>query len=373
MSADHRHASAGPDHAAIEQAAADWITRIDRGLSPAEATQFAAWEAADPRHRAQLAHMESAWRLLDTADEVPEIMQFVPKVDARQARRAVVRRWRPWAFAGVGLAAGLAMVATLSPSMSWRTPREMTSPTAAAAPGARSYQVVPSTAQRLTLADGSLVELRADSQVETAFSPGERRVWIVRGEAYFTVAKDAARPFVVHAGSVAVRAVGTAFNVRLAAANVEVLVTEGQVRVHEAVTSTSLLSAAEPTTSAAPVTPPLLSAGQRVVVPVSAPAAVPTLAATAEETERALAWRSAQLVFERTTLEDAVAAFNSFNLRQLVLGDAALRTRRLGGTFRADNIDAFVRLLETGFDITAEFRGEREIVLHSAPAGSKPE
>lgn len=373
MSHVRRPQPSAPDAAAIEKAAADWITRLDRGLSPEEAVQFAAWEAADPRHAAELTHMNAAWRLLDTADEVPEIMQFVPKVDARQARRTAVRRWRPWAFAGVGLAAGLALVATLSSWTASRTPGDVTTQAAVAAPGARSYQVLPSTAQRLTLADGSLVELRADSQVETAFSPDERRVWIVRGEAYFTVAKDAARPFVVHAGSVAVRAVGTAFNVRLAAANVEVLVTEGQVRVHETATSVSLLSSAEPAITPTAATPAVLSAGQRVVVPASAPVAMPTLVATAEETERALAWRSAQLVFERTSLEDAVAAFNSFNRQQLVLGDPALRTRRLGGTFRADNIEAFVRLLASGFDITAEHRSALEIVLRPAASGSRPE
>ena len=86
-----------------------------------------------------------------------------------------------------------------------------------------------------------------------------------------------------------------------------------------------------------------------------------------------LAWRSAQLVFERTTLEEAVAAFNSFNRLQLSLGDPALRTRRLGGVFRADNIDAFVRLLETGFDIAAERPGEFEIVLRPASPAAQRE
>ena len=79
---------------------------------------------------------------------------------------------------------------------------------------------------------------------------------------------------------------------------------------------------------------------------------------------RVVAWQGTQLVFDRTPLEDAVTAFNSFNPCQVVLGDAALRTRKLGGTFRADNVDTFVRLLEAGFDITAEQRSDLEIVLH---------
>lgn len=368
MSRDRRPGSSASD-AALEQAAADWITRLDRGLTPEEAVQFAAWEAADPRHRAELALMRATWRRLDTADEVSEIMQCVAEMEAQESRQARERRYRR-VLAGAGLAAVLAVAGTAL----LRAPRAReASASPAAAASSRSYQVVPSTAQRLPLADGSLVELRADSQVETAFSPTERRVWIVRGEAYFTVAKDPGRPFVVQAGKVAVRAVGTAFNVRLAPDVVEVLVTEGQVRVHDSGTHTSLLAAPEPAGDSAGVPPPLLSAGQRILVPADVPLAVPTLAATAEETERTLTWRSAQLVFERTSLEEAVAAFNSFNRHQLVLGDPALRTRRLGGTFRADNIEAFVRLLKTGFDITAEPRGELEIVLHSSPVPARPE
>ena len=358
------------DDAAIEKAAADWITRLDRGLSPAEAVQFAAWEAADPRHGAELTHMNSAWRLLDTADEVPAIMRLAQEVETRQDRRAVVRRWRSRAFAGVGAAVVLALALTNFSGPS--KPAKAMPEVAVSKSNSRPYQVVASAAQRLTLADGSVVELRADSQVETAFSAGERRVSIVRGEAHFTVTKDASRPFIVHAGNVAVRAVGTAFNVRLAPATVEILVTEGKVRVQETATNTSLLPA-EPSSTAPLAAPPVLGAGQRVVVSATAPAVVPPLIASADDMERALAWRSTQLVFERTSLEDAVAAFNSFNRHQLSLGDPALRTRRLGGTFRADNIDAFVRLLETGFEITAERPKEFEIVLRSTASGPKRE
>jgi transmembrane sensor len=370
MSHARRPQSSASDDAAIEKAAADWITRLDRGLSPEEAVQFAAWETADPRHGAELTHMNSAWRLLDTADEVPAIMRLAQEVETRQERRAVVRRWRRMALTAVGAAAAVALALTIFPSTS--KPAKATPEVAVSMSSSRPYQVVASAAQRLTLADGSLVELRADSQVETAFSAGERRVSIVRGEAYFTVTKDASRPFIVHAGDVAVRAVGTAFNVRLAPATVEVLVTEGQVRVQETATNTSLLSAKSSSTEPFAAFP-VLGAGQRVVISATAPAVVPPLAASADEVERALAWRSTQLVFERTSLEDVIAAFNSFNRHQLSLGDAALRTRRLGGRFRADNIDAFVRLLETGFEITAERPTEFEIVLRSAAAGPKRE
>src|SRR5690606_20213445 len=83
------------------------------------------------------------------------------------------------------------------------------------------------------LPDGSRVEIHPGGEIAERFTPGERRVSLLRGEAYFTVAKNPDRPFVVEANGVAVHAVGTAFNVRLPTdeAAVEVLVTEGIVHV----------------------------------------------------------------------------------------------------------------------------------------------
>jgi transmembrane sensor len=360
-----------PDNDAIETAAADWLARRDRGLSPEEAEQFAAWEAADARHTAELTRLDATWRLLDTADEVPDIMQLAHEMEATEKRPTARRRWRPWALAaaGLGVAAVLAMTWTAFLRAPWLLETAGRAPAAAA--GNRSYHVVPGAAQRLTLADGTLVELNADSAVNTAFSATERTVQVLRGEAHFAVVKDAVRPFVVHAGNVTVRAVGTAFNVRIDSTAVEVLVTEGRVRVDDAARGESLLAPATATASPPLAAPATLSAGQRVVVSAEEPTPASPITATPADIERLLAWRSPQLVFERTSLEDAVAAFNSFNRCQLVLGDPALRTRRLGGTFRADNLEAFVRLLEKGFNIVADTSDGRAIVLHAAAARQK--
>ena len=119
--------------------------------------------------------------------------------------------------------------------------------------------------QKLDLPDGSVALLNTDSAIDTAFTATERRVRIVRGEVFFTVAKDAARPFVVTAGTVAVRAVGTAFNVQRHHGSVEVLVTEGRVRVTDAADGRSLL----PKRETEAVEPPLLAAGERAVVPTA--------------------------------------------------------------------------------------------------------
>jgi transmembrane sensor len=213
---------------------------------------------------------------------------------------------------------------------------------------------------QLALPDGSIVRINTDSRVEVAYSAGERRVRLVRGEAYFTVAKDATRPFVVDAAGVAVRAVGTAFNVRLRPAGVDVLVTEGTVRVSDPVRATGLARPAPPV-----VAPglPLLKAGERLIISVGegsgepvvpvAPVVVP-----AAEMARALAWQDQRIDVVAVPLAELVTEFNRYNSQKLVVADAALGERRFGGSFRVDAPETFARLLETRFGLRVERRGQ---------------
>ncbi|MGH7956227.1 MAG: FecR family protein [Opitutaceae bacterium] len=116
--------------------------------------------------------------------------------------------------------------------------------------------------QRQTLADGSVVELNAGADILVDFSPARRSVRLVRSEAHFAVATDATRPFVVSAGGVEVRAVGTEFAVRFGSQEIAVLVTEGQVAVARTA-APAPADAVLPT----PTEPVLVAAGGRVVIP----------------------------------------------------------------------------------------------------------
>jgi transmembrane sensor len=214
--------------------------------------------------------------------------------------------------------------------------------------------------ERLTLADGSTVELNHGGKIETDFTAATRRVRLVRGEAHFTVTKNPARPFIVEAGGVAVRAVGTAFDVRHATGAVEVLVTEGKVQVERPVPP-SASPVALPLAVAAP-TP--LVAGERAVVDINAPTAPPVVAAvTPSEMAHALAWQGVRLEFAALPLAEVVTEFNLRNRQQLVVADAATGKLRVGGNFRADNVDGFVRLLEATFGVTALRRDDGALVL----------
>ncbi len=210
--------------------------------------------------------------------------------------------------------------------------------------------------QRL-LPDGSVIELNRGAIIAEAFDDRVRRVRLLQGEAHFQVIHDSERPFVVEAAGVAVRAVGTAFNVRLETTSVEVIVTEGRVRVNDVVHGESLL-AEEPAGQS-----PLLSAGQSARVEL-APTLIPQVKEVPpEELARRLAWKPHLLDFTNAPMPEIVAAFNRGNPVRLSLGDALLADMRLSATFRSDNVEGFVRLMESDFDLRVEWRGDQEIIL----------
>ena len=271
-------------------------------------------------------------------------------------------------FPAVAAASALAACIALVAVWWWGAPRSV---------GAveQRYATTVDGYERVNLADGSMLELNSSSEVGVQFSPAERRVRLVRGEAHFTVAKNKARPFLVEAGGVAVRAVGTAFNVRLGAREVEVLVTEGRVAVGEV--ERVDLNALARSEAAAPDparwgqrTPPsgaLLSANERTVIATARPA----VSLTAPVVERiapaavrdALAWQGPRLVFADTPLAEAITQFNRRNQVQLEIADAELGALPIGGSFRVENVEGFVRLLVTGGDIAADRPDATRVVL----------
>jgi transmembrane sensor len=187
---------------------------------------------------------------------------------------------------------------------------------------------------------------------------------LIRGEAHFAVQKDAQRPFIVTAGDVEVRAVGTAFVIKLGANAVDVLVTEGRVAVDRAVQAASATVAAQSAEEPAV----LADAGKRVIGTVDGakPADFKTELIPPLEMERLLAWRGPKLELAGTPLAEAVAVFNRENQLQLIVGDSEVGEMRLSGVFRADNAEGFAQLLESHYGIVVERRGATALVLRKA-------
>jgi transmembrane sensor len=347
----------------IEEVASNWLTQRAEGFSSAQKRDFDRWCRADPRHAAAVARLEAACALLEKMPLVRAELQPVVEFPVK-SRGPVAAQKVPV----LRLVVGLAAVVALTALGWWRWPRPASS--------AQLYATSAGGYERVVLADGSVVELNANTDVRVTLAPAERRVALVRGEAHFTVAPDTARPFVVVAHGIAVRAVGTAFNVRLAAAAVEVLVTEGKVAVSDARPAPA---AGQPRggredRDGSPTigSPTYLSANERTLIalPALTTAASPARLVEPIATEalrEALSWQERKLVFTDTPLRDVVAQFNRRNRTQLVLGDASLAARPVGGTFAADNVEGFIRLLEGSGSIAVERRVDGTVVLRTVP------
>ena len=348
-----------PNDDQVLQTAAEWALRNDRGLTAAEQDEFSQWLAVSAAHRSAYAEARWGWEELDRLVGLQSSVHAVPDPDLLSPRHSA------WAKAGAppprrrvlrfALPAALALAAAVVVGLF------LTRPVAVPANDDMSGSAhTLALIEQRDLSDGSVIELNRGAIVTEHFTADRRLVRLVRGEAHFKVAKDAARPFVVEAAGVAVRAVGTAFNVRLGAASVEVLVTEGKVRVDDAVRGQSLLGAQ------VDGQPPVLAAGQSATVDL-APTAVPQVATvTPAEIEQRLAWQPRLLDFTDTPMPEIVAEFNRRNPVHLILNDAALEQMRLSATFRSDNVDGFVRLMESDFGLRAEWRENGEILLRRA-------
>lgn len=332
--------------------ASQWLARRDRGLTAAEQDDYMQWLRADPRHAEALQQHAAALERMMQLYEWTPAHDTEPNPDLFAPAPTRARAWWAWAGATLAVAAAVTLAFVL-----WNPGAN--SPALAAAP--KSYLRVN---ERLALPDGSRVELKDGTQLVVQYSETERRVKLTGGEAHFSVWKDKARPFVVDAAGVEVRAVGTAFNVRLDPQNVQVLVTEGRVKVEQPNPPSA--------NGLSPLVPPsYVSVGQRAVVPIepaatSAPPAIEPV--TSEDIARELAWQAPRLQFNETPLADAVAEFNRLNRHQIEIGDASLAARRIGGTFRPDNVEGFVRLLSSdpSFGVRAEAAEENRTVLRDA-------
>ncbi|MBW8852463.1 MAG: FecR domain-containing protein [Xanthomonadales bacterium] len=337
------------DSRQIERTAAAWLARRDgEAWGDADEAALQAWLAAATAHRVAFVRLEAAWeesaRLKALAagrpGAAPPPRAYAPEV-AVVARRAPLpaRRGRLAAAAAiVVIALGALGTAGLH---AWRA-REAARPVA--------YATAVGRLDSVRLSDGSEATLSSDSRIAVSMAAAERRIDLLGGEAFFEVAKDHARPFVVDADGRRAIAVGTRFSVRRQGDALRVVVTEGVVRLE---------SPARPgRTGAEPV---LLPAGS---IAEATRDGVRVRRGTLADAERALEWRGGRLYFDDTLLSVAAEEFNRYNERKLVMGDPEVAALRIGGNFRWSSPDAFARLLQQGFGVRVETRGDL-LVLHS--------
>lgn len=329
---------------AADAAAEAWARRLREGLSIEEEIALADWLAASTCHEASLRKYQNAWDKFAPLARASAAGLTLPVVaghggghgDATQRDGNSSRGYsklRRWVAPLVGLAAAFAVLLTFLPR--------------SGGPPLPDALTLPGPCEQLTLSDGSVVELNRGAEVAVMFTDHLRRVRLVRGEALFSVAKDAARPFVVAVDAVEVRAVGTAFNVRFDRAAVEVIVSEGKVQIEDA-----------------PARGTIVTAGQAAFVTLDSASVAPHVSTLSPaEIAARLAWQPKMLDFDNAPLSEIVGEFNRRNPVRLVVRDPVVASRRMTATFRSDNLEAFVRLIEANIGVRAERIDETQIAL----------
>lgn len=338
--------------ARINAEASDWVIKQSYDFSPDDQDAFFEWLAADPDHADAYQEHQETWKHLDIlADWRPEHSLKVNRdlLDVNQTGSRSPKRSKLWLF---GAAAVLTLGCLLGVSVFTDTfsgPIKLSS-----GEYALGYE-------RHVLDDGSIVELNLGTQAVVDFSDDQRLITLVSGEAYFTIAKDSERPFIVTANGVSVQAVGTIFNVQIRDDSVDVLVTEGRVRVKpedydETVAGEGVLDERVQE----------LTAGQQTVVELSSdPCCFEVTDLSDSELEDELTWLKQVIYFDAVPLSEIVFEFNRRNYRKLVIEDPTIEDTLLTVTIRPHNIDDFVELLPAISDIRADRMGDSVIILRS--------
>jgi transmembrane sensor len=202
--------------------------------------------------------------------------------------------------------------------------------------------------ETLDLADGSRVILNTNTTIRVHLQRTQRRIDLESGEAYFSVATDPSRPFVVFVSKKAVTALGTDFAVRRTSDELQLVVTQGRVEL---------------TTTNTPLSPrvAILPAG---TVTRTLGSEVLTNRASEAEMQVLVGWRDGFVEFHDTPLSDAVAEFNRYRARKILVADPSIASVRISGKFRSGNADAFLWLLQKGFPVTVEEQKENTLLKH---------
>lgn len=314
-----------PPHgdARLEEAA-HWLARLDSGTASPE--EFEAWRAADPRHAAAFVRIAGVWSQLGQVKNRSHGQLAAEPDDASQGLQSTSRR----AFLRAASVAGAALLAGGSLYAGRTLSRER------ARTGLGERRV-------LRLADDCQLELNTDSEVAWRFSRDSRRFWLERGEVSLLIPADASRPCTLDATSTVATLDGGEFNARLRGKSLELLVVRGAGSISR--TAQKALR---------------LESGQSAFVTGNA---MTRRAVTRDTVESVIAWRRGEILFRGESLAAAVADYNRYLTRKLVITDPSVAAVKLGGRFTTTDPTTFLASLHDGFGIVAEPRDDGTLAL----------
>ncbi|AMX03228.1 FecR family protein [Microbulbifer thermotolerans] len=322
-----------PNDEQLDQACA-WIARLRSDkVSSTDRREFAKWLSVSAANRRAFDQMAELWGDLGALAHLP-IDQLFPesrpspkpaseqqknaRTAATDSRRFISR----WTISGGLVAACLAIALWLGNPWSFGGLREQT------------YVTQVGETRTVTLADGTLVQLNTNTELRVAYSREERHTRLLRGEAYFDVVRQTARPFTVAAGKANIRVLGTEFNVERNPENTRVSVTDGVVAVSEAESSSGLHPESVK-----------LTKNQKISVSSGGLSEVGRTSA-----EEALDWTRGVLVFEHTPLAEVLEELNRY-LKVPAAADPRVRDRLVSGTFELSDPDNTLKAIAAALDL----------------------
>lgn len=355
---------------ALTLQAAEWMLELQRrDVDVERVMEWQSWMAADPRHKEAFERLQEIDECIGrvesppwptdrevaddrTSDFLPSALPervdgpassaaplSLPSAPARSARRRV------WVSA---LAASLLAVAVALPTLAPRIGVELPSIASLNTP---VIQTDTGELRRVQLSDGSTITLGGFTRVSVDMDEDFRRIILSRGEAFFEVAQDPNRPFIVQVDDTAIRAVGTAFDVRRAESHVSVSVAEGVVEVGNVRNQSG---AAFPAPGTDEVT--RLIAGQRLQIEPDSVRPPPPIAV---DPRTVAAWRNGQRQYLAEPLSSVVADLNRYSTRRIDIEDPELRDMAITGSIFERDIERWVKSLEVALPVEVEDEGDR--------------
>ena len=368
----------------INQEACEWVAKMhDADLSVEQAEQLRQWMAQSQAHKQELKRMAQRWDELNVLTElavplVPEAITADKKQRSPNAALDFFNGLLANATGGLSRASLLASAAVVLVlvGLVFTLPNNSME-------GSQTYITAIGEQRRITLADNSIVQLNTNSAVVVSYTDSERGIQLQKGEAHFTVSHNPHRPFLVRAGNGLVRAVGTAFSVRLYERSVDVIVTEGRVALNKAdalpvSTQRSLQQPAqhslqqsaqhslqqstqsaisEPSTNIKlaqnTAEPAYLDAGQAAIFDTTTHSIELVQGLDRDELERKLLWRNGLIRFAGAPLEEVVAEISRYTALNIVIREPELKALRIGGLFKVGETQKMLDVLESGFGVYA--------------------
>lgn len=322
----------------LPASAEEWAVRMQGGsLTRREQLAFDAWLTTSPAHAQDYASCNKVGHLASQLKFHPDLLQGIPTAGGLHSKKRR-RSGATWGRLALTAAGCIVLALLLLPRLHSGAPVEV-------------IMTAHGEQRQMPLQDGTRLHVNTETRLILDFSGSERRAILDKGEAFFEVARDARRPFVVVVGNSEVQVLGTKFNVRKNEHGVSVVVSEGRVAV-------------QPNRKLAATTmPQSLIAGQKLLLDeVSHQMTISTI-----DAEMATAWRSGQLYFDAAPLEQVVMDVNRYSRKQFVIEGPALKGMRLSGNFRAGDIESVQFALRDAFAIQSQEQGDK-IVLRAAQA-----